>query len=77
MKYVSDKDRKPLNADLKTVYHAPTEEKALEALRRVTEKWNGKVSGLNEKLEAELGCDFLDIQVLRRCTEGHLHEQRH
>ena len=42
MKYVSDKDRKPFCADLKTIYHAPTEEKALEALQRVTEKWNGK-----------------------------------
>lgn len=29
-----------------------------------------KVSGLNEKLGAELGCDFPDIQVLRRCPEG-------
>ena len=32
MKYVSDKDRKPFCADLKTIYHAATEEKALEAL---------------------------------------------
>lgn len=45
MKYVSDKDRKPFCADLKIIYHAPTEEKALEALQRVTEKWNGKYPG--------------------------------
>ena len=45
MKYVSDKDRKPFCADLKTIYYAPTEEKALEALQRVTEKWNGKYPG--------------------------------
>lgn len=38
MKYVAEKDRKPFAADLKTIYHAPNEEKALEALERVTEK---------------------------------------
>lgn len=42
MRYVSDKDRKPFCADLKTIYQAPTEEKALEALEHVTEKWGGK-----------------------------------
>ena len=42
MKYVSDKDRKPFCADLKTIYQAPTEEKALDALERVTEKWSEK-----------------------------------
>lgn len=42
MKYVSDKDRKPFCADLKTIYQAPTEEKALDALDRVTEKWSEK-----------------------------------
>ncbi len=39
MKYVSDKDRKPFCADLKTIYQVPTEEKTLE---HVTEKWSGK-----------------------------------
>ena len=42
MKYVSDKDRKPFCADLKTIYQAATEEKALAALERVTEKWSEK-----------------------------------
>jgi len=42
MKYVSDKVRKPFCADLKTIYQAPTEEKALEAMERVTEKWSEK-----------------------------------
>ena len=42
LKYVSDKDRKPFAADLKTIYHAPTEQKALEARDRVTEKWEEK-----------------------------------
>ena len=42
MKYVSDKDRKPFCADLKTIYQAATEEKAQEALEWVTEKWSAK-----------------------------------
>ncbi len=42
MKYVSDKDRKPFRVDLKTIYQTPTEEKALDALERVTEKWSEK-----------------------------------
>lgn len=42
MKYVSDKDKKPFCADLKTIYQAPNEEKALSALERVTEKWSEK-----------------------------------
>ena len=42
MLHVSDKDRKPFCADRKTIDQAPTEEKALDALERVTEKWSGK-----------------------------------
>lgn len=42
LKYVADKDRKPFAADLKTIYHAPNEEKALEALEKVTAKWSEK-----------------------------------
>jgi transposase-like protein len=42
LKYVPDKDRKAFAADLKTIYHASDEEKAKQALERVTEKWNGK-----------------------------------
>lgn len=42
LKYVADKDRKPFATDLKTIYHAASEEKALEALERVTEKWSEK-----------------------------------
>ena len=42
MKYVADKDRKPFAADLKTIYQSPTEEKAREALERVTETWSTK-----------------------------------
>ncbi len=42
LKYVADKDRKPFANDLKTIYQAPSEEQALEALERVTEKWSVK-----------------------------------
>ena len=42
LKYVSDKDRKAFATDLKTIYHAANEEKALEALEKVTEKWTPK-----------------------------------
>lgn len=42
VKYVSEKDKKAYCADLKTIYQAPTEEKALDALARVTEKWSEK-----------------------------------
>ena len=42
LKYVPDKDRKAFATDLKTIYHAPTEEKAREALDNVSEKWTAK-----------------------------------
>ena len=42
LKYVSDKDRKPFAADLKTIYSAATEEKAMERPEEVSEKWNPK-----------------------------------
>lgn len=42
LKYVADKDRKPFANDLKTIYQAPSEEQALEALEQVTETWSVK-----------------------------------
>jgi putative transposase len=42
MKYVADKDKKALAADLKTIYGAPSEAKAQEQLNRITEKWQEK-----------------------------------
>lgn len=42
MKYVADKDRKSFFADLKTIYQEPNEERALDALERVTGKWDEK-----------------------------------
>lgn len=39
LKYVPDKDRKAFAIDLKIIYQAPDEKKALTTLDRVTEKW--------------------------------------
>ncbi len=42
LKYVPDKDRKVFATDLKMIYQAADEKKALAALDRVTEKWTPK-----------------------------------
>ena len=42
LKYVPDKDKKAFATDLKTIYHAATEEQALAALERVHSKWTPK-----------------------------------
>ena len=42
LKYVPDKDRKLFANDLKSIYQAPDETKAIGALSRVTEKWSVK-----------------------------------
>ena len=39
LKYVGAKNKKEFSNDLKTIYHAPSEDSALEQLERVTEKW--------------------------------------
>ena len=41
-KYVAEKDRKAFATDLKTIYHSTTEERTLESLEKVTEKWTEK-----------------------------------
>lgn len=40
LKYVADKDKKEFASDLKTIYHAPTEELGHERMERITEKWH-------------------------------------
>jgi transposase-like protein len=42
LKYVADKDKKEFAADLKTIYHAPSEEAGHERMIKVTEKWQGR-----------------------------------
>lgn len=39
LKYVGEKNKKEFAKDLKSIYHAPSEEAALEQLDRVTAKW--------------------------------------
>lgn len=39
LKYVADKDKKEFAADLKTIYHAPSEETGYERMVWVTDKW--------------------------------------
>ncbi|MDY4251243.1 IS256 family transposase [Clostridium sp.] len=39
LKYVADKDKKKFAADLKTIYHAPSEEQGHALMLEVTERW--------------------------------------
>lgn len=39
LKYVADKDKKKFAADLKTIYHAPSEQVGYERMLEVTETW--------------------------------------
>ena len=52
LKYVPDKDRKAFATDLKTIYHAPDEVKAQEALGWVNDKWTSKYPNSIESLNA-------------------------
>lgn len=56
MKYVSDKDKKALAADLKTIYGAPNEVKAQEQLNPDYREVAGEVTECYEKLAYKLGC---------------------
>ena len=40
LRYVADKDKKEFAADLKTIYHAPSEEHGHSRMLEVTEKWH-------------------------------------
>lgn len=42
LKYVADKDKKEFATDLKTIYHAPSEEPGYERMISVTEKWQDR-----------------------------------
>jgi transposase-like protein len=46
LKYVPYKDRKAVTADLKEIYLAPSEDAALSALDRFSEKWDKKYSSI-------------------------------
>jgi transposase-like protein len=47
LKYVSYKDRKAVTADLKEIYLAPSEDAAMTALDRFSEKWDKKYSSIS------------------------------
>ncbi len=51
LKYVPDKDRKAFAGDLKTIYHAPTEEDGYEQMHHVTEKWSKKYPNAMKRWE--------------------------
>jgi transposase-like protein len=55
LKYVPDKDRKAFAGDLKTIYHAPTEEDGYEQMHRVTEKWSKKYPNAMKRWEENWG----------------------
>ena len=52
IKYVPWKDYKPVTADLKLIYHAVTEEEALLALERFSERWDVKYPQISRSWRA-------------------------
>ena len=42
LRYVAEKDKKAFAIDLKTIYHAPSEQAGFERMEAVTEKWRDK-----------------------------------
>ncbi len=42
LRYVAEKDKKAFAADLKTIYHAPSEQTGHERMTAITEKWQDK-----------------------------------
>lgn len=67
MKYVADKDRKPFCADLKAIYQASNEKKALDALKMVTEKWDEKYP--NSMKSWKLNWDAISPIAIDRLNE--------
>ncbi len=51
LKYVPDKDRKAFATDLKTIYHASTEESGYEQMHAVMEKWSKKYPNAMKRWE--------------------------
>lgn len=68
-KFVSYKEVKPLMADLKRVYTAPTEDAALGALEDFGEKWDGKYPKISKSWKesrADLSTYFKYPEAVRR-----------
>lgn len=68
VKYIPTKDRKLFCNDLKSIYHAPTEEAALEALESMKEKWKKYAVYLEswKRNWDELSLFFLFPEVIRK-----------
>ncbi len=56
LKYVPHKDKKAFAKDLKTIYHAPTEEKAYENMLSVSEKWSKKYPNSMKSWDVNWDC---------------------
>ncbi len=56
LKHVPFKDRKAFANDLKSIYHAPTEEIGYDNLLSVTEKWNEKYPNVMKSWEKNWDC---------------------
>lgn len=52
MKFVPWKDYKAIAADLKAIYQAPTEEKALQSLDQFAQRWDGKYPQISKSWRA-------------------------
>lgn len=52
LKYVSNKDKKEMSKDLKTIYHAPSESQVQENILEISEKWSKKYPHAMKSWEA-------------------------
>ena len=77
LKYVPDKDRKAFATDLKTIYQAPDEKKALAALEQVTEKWTPKYPNSMKRWKDNWDAISPIFKFFGRCPKGHIHDQCH
>lgn len=69
LKYVSDRDRKELSGDLKSIYKAASESDALDALKKFQKKWDSKYPQIGKSWErnwSELGVYFNYSPEIRR-----------
>ena len=76
-KFVSYKELKPLMADLKRVYAAPTEEIARAELDGFDEKWSGKYPKIAKIMERQLGESFNVFQVSGSSPPLNLYHEYH
>jgi hypothetical protein len=77
------KDRKPVSAGLKKIYHAYSEESARESLEEFADKWDGKYPAISRKWRSHkpplqvVVCDFLRNFALNSGFTGCAHIYLH